>query len=274
MALRYKIVSLIFLSCILSSGIFAEELHKGTSKDRNLPEFTLPEITVKGDDSMYSLKMDVIKAEEHQFDIFNSLNSTDDFDITCKWYSPVGTRIKKWGCEAGYLKKAVAADSEDYIRHIQDLSGNNNPGSVQTILVSRAQRDIELARKRRALNKEMIALAAEHPELAIAMVKANAMQQFYKAEHRKRYKNNILVRKSKPDEKAVIPNEIDILAAAFLDHRRGVMSDKIWARWDSTYRKIFHTKTYRIFWTSADKNKRYTNEFVKYINSLMSDDRQ
>ena len=271
MALRYKIVFLVFLCWFLSSGLFAEEHHKGTSNARNLPEFTLPEITVKGDDSMYSLKMDVINAEEHEFDIFNSLNSTDDFDITCKWYSPVGTRIKKWGCDAGYLKKAIAADSLDYINNYNVSEINQD---LHTILVSRPQREIELARKRKAMKKEMIALAAEHPELAIAMVKANAMQQFYKAERRKRYKNNRLVRKSKPDEKAVIPNEIDILAAAFHDHRKGVMSDKIWARWDSTYRKIFHTKTYQIFWTSADKNKRYTNEFVKYINSLMSDERQ
>ncbi len=271
MALRYKIVFLVFLCCFLGSGLFAEEPHKATSNARNLPEFTLPEITVKGDDSMYSLKMDVINAEEHEFDLFNSLNSTDDYDITCKWYSPVGTRIKKWGCDVGYLKKTAAADSMDFINKV--IMSADKPGPAP-ILVSRQQREIELAWKRKAMKKEMLTLAAEHPELAIAMVRANAMQQYYEAERRKRYKKNRLVRNSKPDEKAVIPNEIDILAAAFLDHRRGVMSDKIWARWDSMYRKIFRSKTYRIFWSSADKNKRYTNEFVKYINSLMSDERQ
>lgn len=273
MAMKSGIALLILLYLFLSSGISAEETHKKVNINE-LPEFTLPEITVTGNDSMHSLKMEVIRAEELKFDIFNSLNSTDEYDITCGWHSPVGTRIKEWSCDVGYLKNAGADDARDFTSTVQNLSKNNNPGSVKPVFPSRQKREIELAWKKRALNKEMIALAAEHPELAIAMVKANAMKQFYEAEGRKRYKKNILVGNSKPDEKEAILNEIDILEAAFMDHNRGVMSDEIWKRWDSMYRKIFNMKTYRIFWASAHKNKQYADEFVAYVNTIISGKRK
>ena len=281
MAMRYKIVLLIFTSCLLSSGSFAEEPHKGTSNDKNqqeftLPEFTLPEITVKGDDSMYSLRKDVLKAEELKFDIFNSLISNKDYKIRCGWQYQLGTRIKHWGCVPGYLEDAGAnAAVHTLDRIFQDFSSKTPTDVGQHYWIpSRATMQILLAWKNRALNKAMVALAAEHPELAIAMVRANAMQQFYDAERKKRYKKNILVKYSKQGNKDVMLNEVDLLAAAFLDHSRGVMSDEIWERWDSTYKKLFSRKTYRIFWPSASENKVYPNGFIKYINSIMSDERQ
>ena len=191
MALRYKIVFLIFLSCFLSSGIFAEEPHKGTSNDKNqqefmLPEFTLPEITVKGDDSMYSLRMDVLKAEELKFDIFNSLISNKDYKIRCGWQYQLGTRIKHWGCVPGYLEDAGANIARNTLDRIfQEFDSVKNGSGPHYWIPSRAQMKVQLAWKNRALNKEMVALAAKHPELAIAMVRANAMEQFYEAERRK-----------------------------------------------------------------------------------------
>ncbi len=274
MAMRYKIVFLIFLSCFLSAGIFAEEPHRGTSDARNLPEFTLPEITVKGDDSMYSLRMDVLRAEELKFDIFNSLISNDDYKVRCGWQYQLGTRFKHWGCVPGYLDNAGADAARDTLDQIfREFDSVQNGSGRHYWIPSRAQIAVQLAWKNRALNKAMVALAAEHPDLAIAMVRANAMQQFYNAERKKRYKNNILVKYSKPDNRDVMLNEIDLLAAAFLDHKRGVMSDKIWARWDSTYKNLFNRETYRIFWPSASQNKVYTNEFVKYITSIMPEER-
>ena len=55
---------------------------------------------------------------------------------------------------------------------------------------------VQLAWKNRALNKAMVTLAAEHPDLAIAMVRANAMEQFYEAERRKYWSNirNLITR--------------------------------------------------------------------------------
>ena len=96
MHIKLKIVTLIFLSCFLTSSISAEESVAEPSTDSDTVEFTLPEIIVKGDNSMHALKMEVIRAEELKFEVFNNLNSTDDFDITCEWHAPMGTVIKEW----------------------------------------------------------------------------------------------------------------------------------------------------------------------------------
>lgn len=261
MVMKYRIIGLIFLSWFFSSGVCAKEPQPETYNFSELPEFTLDEITITVDDPLHLLKMEMIRAEELKFDIFNSLNSTDDFDITCEWYTALGSIVKKWGCDVGYLKRSSADDARDMLQRGRPL-------------VNRGQREVELAWKKRALNREMTALAVEHPELAIAIIKANGLKRLFAAEGKKRFKKNILVGESKPDEKDVFLNEIDILEAAFLDHSRGIMSDEIWDRWDSLYRKIFNMKSYQIFWTSTRKNKVYADAFVKYVRSIISEEKQ
>lgn len=270
MVTRSRIILLIFLLWFLSSGVEAKEPHPETYNINELPEFTMDEITVTVDDPLHLLKMEVIRAEELKFDIFNSFNSTDDFDITCEWYTALGSRIKKWGCDVGYLKKASADDARDFVDSIVDSDANG----PRKPLATRGQRTVELAGRAKELNREMITLAVEHPELAVAMIKANSLKQFYEAESKKRFKKNILAGNSKSDGKDVFLNEIDILEAAFLDHSRGLMPDEIWKRWDSLYRKIFQKKSYQIFWASAHENKTYTDAFVTYVQSLMSEGRQ
>ena len=98
MADKLKIVLLICcISCFLSLNISAEEKLKEPYTDSDTLEYTLPEIIVKGDNSMHSLEMAVINAEELKFEVFNNLNSTDDFDITCEWRAPLGSSGGK-GC--------------------------------------------------------------------------------------------------------------------------------------------------------------------------------
>jgi hypothetical protein len=63
--------------------------------------------------------MEMIRAEDLKFEIFNSLNSTDDFDITCEMYAPTGSRISRRVCDVGYMKKAREEDvSPLHGRHI------------------------------------------------------------------------------------------------------------------------------------------------------------
>ena len=128
----------------------------------------------------------------------------------------------------------------------------------------------QYANKTRALNKEMKALAIKHPELALAMVNAYELQQLFKAERKKRYKDSFLIGHSEPDENKLVVNKIDIWELAFLDHRRRSISDEIWARWDNMYRKLFKIETYKKLWESVNHDK-YNDEFIAYVNEIISD---
>ena len=255
MDIKLKILLLIFLSCFLNSSLFAEVNHNKLSTDSDALEYTLPEVLVRGDNSMHALRKEVIRAEELKFEVFNNLNSTDDFDITCEWRAPTGTRIKYWRCDVEYMRKA----REEALDTMMALDG--------AIYISEHQLAVQNAHKTRALNREMKALAARNPELAVAMINAHELQQFYREEARNRYKDSIFV--GNPPEPDLKLNKITILEAAFQDHSRGIISDEIWARWDNMYRKLFRIKSYRKMWKSTRHNK-YGDEFVAYVNTIMS----
>ena len=57
--------------------------------DSDAREYILEEIIVKGGSILSSMRIEMIRAEDLKIEIFNSLNSTDDFDITCEWRAPI-----------------------------------------------------------------------------------------------------------------------------------------------------------------------------------------
>jgi hypothetical protein len=251
---RNKIVLMICVFWSFCAGIYAEETIKDASTDSDLTEYTLPQITVIGDTSMGSLERDVIEAQELKFKVFNNLNSTDDFDITCEWRELQNSRIKKWICDVGYLRKAREYAIRDWIEN-----GITIPSDGAFL--------VQYADKGRALNREMRALASKYPEMALAIVNVHEMEQLYNEERAKRYKDSIFVgNPPKPDLRL---NKIDIWEAAFQDHKKGIMSDEAWGRWDSMYRKIFKLESYNNLWKSLN-NKKYPDEFVAYVNTIIA----
>jgi hypothetical protein len=262
MDMRKKIVLLLCVSWFLSSGIYAEETPQNRSSDSDLTEYTLPQIMVIGDTSMGSLERDVIEAQELKFKVFNNLNSTDDFDIECRWRELQNSRIKKWGCDVGYLRKARYDAIRDWRDALQNKSAVVPPIPSDEALL------VQYADKGRALNREMNALAIQYPEMALAIVNAHEMEELYKEEVAKRYKDSIFV--GDPPRSDLRLNKIDIWEAAFQDHKKGLISDEAWARWDTMYRKIFKLPSYQNLWTSVNRNK-YSDEFVAYVNTIVSD---
>ena len=197
----------------------------------------------------------MIHAQEVKFEVFNNLNSTDEFDISCGYYTPMGTKIKKWGCGVEYMRRARAESVKEW----KDNGGLGMPADDHELTVM-------LGHKTRALNKEMRVLAATYPELAVAIINAHELEELYKAERRRRFKGSISAgNPEKPDLKL---NKIMILEAAFKDHRNGVISDSAWERWDNMYKKIFRISAYRNMWKKAD-HKNYESDFVEYVNSIM-----
>jgi hypothetical protein len=60
----------------------------------------IDEITVLGTRSMRTLRLEVQAARERVYDLFNSLNSDDEFDIHCRNVPRTGTRIPRAGAAA------------------------------------------------------------------------------------------------------------------------------------------------------------------------------
>ena len=266
-----------YCSTLIAQGIPVETAGPGDVQEQNVEE-----ITVIGQKELYSLKMEVIRAEDLKFEIFNSLNSTDDFDITCEMLAGTGTHIKYRVCDVNFIKNARAEDAQRLLDSVLRTSGitlNTEQGdSIATggsidlgLIRSEQQLAVQFAPRYKALNKEMIALSVEHPELAAAIIRANELKQRYLAERRNTFKDSVLIGHPEPEENAVVISEIDIFHISFLQHKRGEMIDEIWDRWDKWYRMLLHKESYRTMWASANQ-KNYAKEFVHYVNTIISEE--
>ncbi len=76
----------------------------------------IDEIVVLGTRSLRSLRLEVQSARERVYDLFNSLNSDDDFNIQCYNAPRIGTRIPQRVCRPQYADIATADASEEFHR--------------------------------------------------------------------------------------------------------------------------------------------------------------
>jgi hypothetical protein len=134
----------------------------------------IEEIEVTGQRTVYSLVYAIEQAEVQMFSLFNELNSSDDFDVTCGHITYTGTRIASWVCDSGFLKKERELD----MQRLRMRAGFEQPRTE-------AQLRFDTESKARRLNAEMKALALQHPELARRMLDLAAKQEALEAANRK-----------------------------------------------------------------------------------------
>jgi hypothetical protein len=222
------------------------------SFDSDAREYILEDVIVTG--SLFSLKTEAIKAQDLKFEIFNSLNSTNEFDITCKLRAPLGTRIKYRFCDVGFMKKARG---EEFRRA---FGGGYLPRPD-------FQLAIELAHKTEALNKEMVELGSKHPSLAKAMINEYELTQRYILERRERSKDSIFVGHPEPEE--YFGDELKFLDVAYVAYNDGMMGEEVWHYWDRRLRSVIRQEPYRSLWLSSN-TEMYADEFTAYVNRIIS----
>lgn len=132
----------------------------------------IEEIDVTGKRSSMQLRMEIERLEEGMFDLFNELNSSDDFDVACHKIKHTGTLIPTWECEPAYLTRARTQNAQDALR----ICGMS-PEELRYCLKDDAELMFENRAKTEQLNAEIRQLALEHPELAKAMLELDAKKR-------------------------------------------------------------------------------------------------
>jgi hypothetical protein len=239
---------------IVFVGLFLYPESAVAQQDTDLPVWEMEEIVVVGE-SLLSLRMQIIEAEDFKFKLFNSLNSTDDFDVKCEYvaHTQYNSRIKRRECDVNYMRKARSEAAWEFM-----YLGMPIPSDYQLWM--------ENALKTEALNKEMMELAGKHPSLAKAMVNEYTLKQLYNAEWRERFKDSILIGHPKPEE--YFGDELKILNFAYLAHKDGMLAEEIWNYWDTRLRSVIHQEPYRSIWLSSS-SKTYSFKFIGYVTSIL-----
>src|SRR5690349_10316375 len=64
------------------------------------------EVVVRGRRTLFSLRRELQAARENVWDVFNTINSDDDFDIACASAPHTGSHYKKRACRPQYATNA------------------------------------------------------------------------------------------------------------------------------------------------------------------------
>jgi hypothetical protein len=140
-----------------------------------LPD-AIEEIVVYGHKSLGRLSDQMHRAEVKVFDLFNSFNNDDEFNVHCRRVAPLGTRIKKRVCKPNYVMDLIANET---------AASFGGPPFVYPYALIR--------RKDEILQAKMEALLLEKPDLVKALNEFTIAKQVYDSEYQRRCEGRVFL---------------------------------------------------------------------------------
>ncbi len=128
-------------------------------------------IVVTGEKSMSELRKEVFESEEDFYAIYNRLNDDDEYDVTCFYETPTGTRIKNHVCRARFISNAYSANA---------ARGRND-----VTRIANQDANPELVAKTAKFQEKLELLINENADLQAALVRYNTARARFMAERDK-----------------------------------------------------------------------------------------
>jgi hypothetical protein len=116
------------------------------------------------------------EAEEALYDVFNSLNSDDDYDIHCYEEAPTGSKIKQRICKTEKMGKILAEQTQKMMRG-------------EPYVFPKA----EINKMNERMLAEMTELASTHPEYLKALETYDQTKQTWESERERRCEGRIFI---------------------------------------------------------------------------------
>ena len=145
----------------------------GPAEDSSEP---IEEIVVRGYKTLIVLQRQMYEAEEALYDIFNSLNSNDDFDIRCYEEAATGSHIKRRVCKTQKLGKILAEQTQAMMR--------GEPYVFPTA---------EIDQMNERMLAEMTELASTNPEYLKALESYDKKKRTWESEYKQRCEGRLLI---------------------------------------------------------------------------------
>jgi hypothetical protein len=139
------------------------------------PEPIPEEIIVYGEMNLIQLKYEMYRAEEAFLDLFNSLNTNDEFDFKCKSITDLETRRRRHECTPKFYSKILSRATMETAMGIRNRTTSGD--LIQLVGPTRAS----IERKEQELATEMLTLLAENAGLRAAYQKLSASKEAYES---------------------------------------------------------------------------------------------
>ncbi|MDG2175827.1 MAG: hypothetical protein P8M72_06835 [Gammaproteobacteria bacterium] len=154
--------------CLLLTGISPSIAQETTQE----PPEAIEEITITQQRPPSLLRREIIQATENVYDLFNSLNDDDEFNVYCYEEYILGSRIKERFCHANYIENALSNVATDYVNGQQ-----GDPESVPGATPHLIQAEIRL--KNRILGEKMLELSNNNRQLNDALLHLKDLRDEY-----------------------------------------------------------------------------------------------
>lgn len=148
----------------------------------DLPE----EIVVNAPESMLRLRQEIYRAEDNLFDIYNSLNDDDQYDIKCAMEHVPGSRMQVRVCRPVYFNTAMEEEGEAYYDQLSGLIGGAPTVPGQNFYPAMGSRTwtqgpgaTALGHHNARMEEKLRAVIAESPEFIEAVRQYNVLKEAY-----------------------------------------------------------------------------------------------
>lgn len=167
--MKLMITIQMFLVCLYAGTVAGQTDTHANVTDEKDQEQPMEEITVIGQRSLLTLRIQIDKAEDRIFDIFNKLNTDDLYDIHCSREAPTGSHIRHKRCSPVYFDRTEADATH------MALTGG---GDGSAYMMAR------LAHYNPIMGEKWKQLVKDNPELLQAVVKHYELSEELKRERR------------------------------------------------------------------------------------------
>jgi hypothetical protein len=177
--LKITPIQLLLLTALGASPVAAQSDVAPVDERPDASAEAIDEITVIGQRSLRELRLEVQAARERVYDIFNSLNSDDEFDIHCRRTVRTGTRIPQRICEPQFVPRLVLEASREYVACLNWGGWCVGQTAAQAIMWQVFVKEMQL-------DWEVQRLTREHGEVRQAIAEYQGVERRYEDARRTR----------------------------------------------------------------------------------------
>ncbi len=136
----------------------------------------LEEVIVIAPRSLSSMRAEIIEVENKVFDIFNAVNSDNDYDVSCRRETPSFSHIPQRVCRPRFVDRIESSATQMYLRG----DGYFDPRA-------------EIRHHQQILEERMRTLVEENPQLYEAISEFYLIKTEFEAERKKRLEGRFFV---------------------------------------------------------------------------------
>lgn len=111
-------------------------------------------------------------AETDTYELFNALNSNDEFDFVCYQYEETGSKLRRRTCEPQFMRTARKQEADRFMQGRQNGTDRAVPMVESGLQFATSGQMIELQR-------ELQSLTQQNPDLAMKMDRMQALADEY-----------------------------------------------------------------------------------------------